>query len=564
MCFNSNSNAINISRIDYYVPWESYTSIYGQITHDSGQGSVSGHTAYLKKEKQKMDEQDNNKYTDTSSEILRKETNGSGDYYLVYKTSSDSKGIVLFTADTLDPDYKITDYSYYLDERFLVEGTESADIHGNTTDKLGNTANPELLDAIHVEGNVEKVISKQGETPPQYGPAEGANVSYSLQHDPGANYDYGWNEGNHGYAVVNSDGDYTLKLLKSDTEGGFVWFSLGDDYAQDGHKLMKSGKLLPHNEDIDGIDGRIDYLGSYVQITADLLETVDHYDVITYYNGVEIDRHEAHDDVIDTKGLFSDQGVFCTGYDDEGEHVLEYYVGSPDSFRISVKPIINEGYTYWSWKLTDYDTGKKETLNDIETRSLVAGNEDPYIFTLYTTESAVLTASGTSEGHAMWDAKVTVTSRVEQESITEELQVPAGTDFVREFPLCNHELANEVTEEIHTEYYFDGENFNIVISSAFGDDEVPYEEHWVLDPVEAEGYYFVGMSMNNVEMLAGDITELTSQEDLNLVPHYALIPEEVNAQTGDANNMWWLVGLAVFAMLGVAYGASRKQKGIRC
>ena len=262
--------------------------------------------------------------------------------------------------------------------------------------------------------------------------------------------------------------------------------------------------------------------------------------------------------------MFSDQGVFRTAYDEAGEHVLEYYVGDPDDFRITVQPIIKEHFTYWAWKLKDYKSKEVKTLNDIETISLESGNNEPYIFTLYTTDSAVLTASGTSEGHAMWDAKVTVTSGEEQKSITEEMQVPAGTDFVREFPLCNHELANEVEEKIHTEYFFDGENFNLVISSEFGEAKVPYEEHWVLDPVAAEGYYFAGMSMNNAEMVAGDVIELAKPvTELNLVAHYLPIPEDVGAQTGDDNSMWWLVGLAILAMAGVAYGASRKQKGIR-
>lgn len=189
--------------------------------------------------------------------------------------------------------------------------------------------------------------------------------------------------------------------------------------------------------------------------------------------------------------------------------------------------------------------------------------DNPYIFTVYATEGAELTASGSSEGHAMWDATLMITSGSAQETVTEHLQVPAGTDFKHTFPICNDVHANEITDDIHTEFYFDGEMFNLELTSMI-DGSIPYKEHWVLDPVEAEGYYFVGMSMNNVEMVPGDLTNLTTQEDLNLVAHYLPIPEDVSGQTGDNNNMWWLVGLAVLAMLGVAYGASRKQKGVRC
>ena len=160
----------------------------------------------------------------------------------------------------------------HLDERIRLadDGTDTESDITTQAASSGDTANPAMIPAIHVEGNVEQVVSEKGVTPPVYGPAKGVKVSYSLEHDPGANYDYEWNEGNHGYAVTGSDGDYTMKLAKSDeVEGGFVWFYLDNQHAQDGHKLMKNGKLLPHNEDIDEINGQIDYVGAYVQITPD-------------------------------------------------------------------------------------------------------------------------------------------------------------------------------------------------------------------------------------------------------------------------------------------------------
>ena len=167
----------------------------------------------------------------------------------------------------MDDDYDIDEYSHYLDERFLLEGTEDADIHGPTEDAKGNTADAVLPDAIHVTGNVQI----QDPVTHQYEDAVHADVSYSDEQAVDPSYDYEWNEDNHGYAFTDENGDYVLKLRKNASkDGGFVWFHMvGDDpaYAQDGHLLQKDGVSLTHDNDIDDINGWIDIAGAYVHIT---------------------------------------------------------------------------------------------------------------------------------------------------------------------------------------------------------------------------------------------------------------------------------------------------------
>lgn len=267
--FDTAGETLGVSRIDYYVPWDEYISIYGEIapetTHFEDDQVL---TAFHSKDKLDGFHYD-------GSEVLRKEavkvTNEATGkleyrYYLVFKQGAESAGTVLFTADTLADDYDIDEYSYYLDERFLLDGTENADIHGPTTDAEGNKADAVLPDAIHVTGNVQV----QDPVTHQYEDAVHADVSYSDAQAMDPSYDYGWNQDNHGYAFTNEDGNYVLKLRKLDKTGGFVWFHMvGDDpaYAQDGHLLQRDGSPLAHNADIHDINGWIDIAGAYVRIT---------------------------------------------------------------------------------------------------------------------------------------------------------------------------------------------------------------------------------------------------------------------------------------------------------
>lgn len=559
-----------MSRVDFYVPWDNYISIYGEIAPETTAFTDQPITAYHTKDK--LDGLDYD-----GSEVLRKEAvKGSDDkyrYYLVFKQGAESAGTVLFTADTLADDYDIDKYSYYLDERYLLTGSEENDIHGATMpDAEGNTADPKLPDAIHVTGHV----TAQNPETRVHEDAVGADVSYSYKQDMPDGYDYGWNDDNHGYAYTDENGNYTLKLLKAPNKaGGFIWFHMPDAgeiaFAQDGHKLITidaegNEVEIPHVADIDKIDGQIDIAGANVKVTApkDEFDETLGFEVKTISNGRVIDQYNVMGAAIDARNFFSIDGKFRTTYDEQGRHLLEYHYDAAN-FQITVRPIVEDGFTYWSWKLTDWeDPTDIRTLNDLEDVELDdIQTPSPYVFTVHVTEGAELTAAGTSEGHAMWDIQTTVTAGSAQESYTYPQQIPAGEDFVYTFPICNHPVANEVEEPIHTAYNFNGEKFVLDMESAFEDETVPYSEHWEFNPVPVEGYYFVGMTMNGVEMIPGEVIELNTQDDLNLVAHYLPIPEDVGAQTGDANNMWWLVGLAVLAMLGVAYGASRKQKGIR-
>lgn len=129
------------------------------------------------------------------------------------------------------------------------------------------------------------------------------------------------------------------------------------------------------------------------------------------------------------------------------------------------------------------------------------------------------------------------------------------------------EYANETTEEINVGYSFKDGAFNLELNTEFqpeSGDPVPYTERRAFTPIPAEGYMFTGIAVNGQDLAPGAQETIDlSTGSLNVVAKYAEIPNP--ASTGDSTpNMMWLVGLAILAMLGIAFGASRKQKGIRC
>ena len=157
----------------------------------------------------------------------------------------------------------------HLDERIRLDkdGKDTQQDITTQATSSGDTANPEMIPAIHVTGNVQI----QDPVTHQYEDAVHADVSYSDYQAVDPSYDYEWNQDNHGYAFTDENGDYVLKLRKNASkDGGFVWFHMvGDDpaYAQDGHLLQKDGVSLTHDNDIDDINGWIDIAGAYVHIT---------------------------------------------------------------------------------------------------------------------------------------------------------------------------------------------------------------------------------------------------------------------------------------------------------
>lgn len=177
---------------------------------------------------------------------------------------------------------------------------------------------------------------------------------------------------------------------------------------------------------------------------------------------------------------------------------------------------------------------------------------------------------GASAGHAGWNFDLSVESGgVAGEAIH---NVIGPDDYTFTFPITQNqdpEYANETTEEINVGYSFKDGTFSLELESAFQPedpeaDPVPYSERRAFTPIPAEGYMFTGISVNGQDLTPGTQETIDlSTGDLNVVAKYAEIPNP--ASTGDSTpNMWWLVGLAILAMVGVAYGASRKQKGVRC
>ena len=129
------------------------------------------------------------------------------------------------------------------------------------------------------------------------------------------------------------------------------------------------------------------------------------------------------------------------------------------------------------------------------------------------------------------------------------------------------EYASETTEDIETTYKYDGTSFILNMDTAFvpreAGPDVPYIETRVFTPVPIDGYRVIGISLNGVDLVMGEMGSIDEDlSELNVVAKYEAIPEIV--QTGDLGDYWWLVGLAVLAMVGVAFGATRKQKGVRC
>ena len=126
--------------------------------------------------------------------------------------------------------------------------------------------------------------------------------------------------------------------------------------------------------------------------------------------------------------------------------------------------------------------------------------------------------------------------------------------------------SNDASEAIESSYSFDGSSFIVNLSSEFAKAEggtQQYNEARIFTPIPAEGYMFTGMYANDVELSPGYSDIINSETPaLNVLAKYSLIVNP-SAQTGDNNNFWWLIALAVLAFAGIGYGLNRREKGIR-
>ncbi|MDO5427057.1 MAG: hypothetical protein Q4F54_05210 [Coriobacteriia bacterium] len=336
-------------------------------------------------------------------------------------------------------------------------------------------------------------------------------------------------------------------------------------YAQ-GKYILKDFDLNPivHDDDIDEIGDTLVAAGADVSVVGDVDEGHEIFNVKNYLYGVCIaDFYTVTSEAL----TFAAAGEFYAGYDEFGNHILKYVYNpeqtDPEEYVTTLRAVAQEDYTFWAWRCYDPTTDTTSTLYDDQPIYLSYPTSNPYVFTADYAEAADVTVGGNgSVGHAGWVMDVTFGEDVEPFHST------IGTsDYTFKFPITQNQNSNETTEPISVGYTFDGSAFSLNLESEFvsseGGDSVEYVENRAFTPIPAEGYMFTGISVNGHDLAVGETAEIVDTTDLNVVAKYAEIPNP--ASTGDSTpNMWWLVGLAVLAMLGVAYGASRKQKGIRC
>lgn len=385
----------------------------------------------------------------------------------------------------------------------------------------------DLEEAIHISGKVFQ--QKPGTT--EYVPAENVTVTFSDQSL------ISWP------VSTSSDGSYLLKVKKGST-GSVFYYKAG--YAEDGRSFSS-----PLSSDKSIGDVFLYLAGATVSISALDQEAHDHFIVDFYENDIKY-LSKNYDSTEPT--VFALDGKFSSGYDNKGNHILEY--DFPDTnFHITMTPIAKKDYCFWSWSYLDPDS-KRHILTD-ETKvigPLEAGTE--YKFMVDYSKSNDFTFNGKSvDGHGGWDSSVYINGIL---SFTKTFAPDEPITF--SIPADNQE--SNSSEDINSVYYFDGENFVIEINSEFekadGSGKQPYNEKRIYKPIPADGYVLTAIAANDIELATGQIHPIMAEAPLNVVPKYSII-NNVNAQTGDDNNIMYLIALAILAILSMAYSTRRNK-----
>lgn len=433
-------------------------------------------------------------------------TDANGDYYLILE--SPATGTIYFEKDHL------------LDKKIELNGATTSDFN----------ADEDLEEAVELSG----VVYQQKPGTEEYVVASGVELSFEPEESISWPID------------TKDDGSFTFKVKKG-SSGEMYFYKAG--WAADGYTFEN----LQNDQTLT--DVKLHVVGAFVDISGDVDNGHDYFIVDYYYQG---EKYLTQTPVTTDTLAFAEDGVFSCGYDENFNHVLEYDFPGED-FHITLTPVAQDGFTFWSWSYVD-PQGNRHVLNDTTEKIGPLESQVKYTFYVdYAESTEVTVGANPSEGHAGWTMVYKVNHVVQG-----TYNIPADKPLTFSLPVSTENANAE--EEIGSTYGFDGSNFNVTVNSEFESaetgDPVPYLEERIFTPIPAEGYQFVGIAVNDVDMAAGEVNPIADDTALNVLAKYSLI--NVNAQTGDETNTMWLFAIAIIAMLGVAYGASRKQKGIRC
>lgn len=531
--FSNPDDNLAVTRVDYKIPAEKYIAVKGQVSE--------ANTNELLKDIDVV-------FYDANAlngVVKTFRTQEDGSYHLILKQGSE--GYVYFKDNNMAVDD-------HLDERFYLNGTEIDDISQFIA----------MSEAIRITGTVYSVYYPD-KYHPIVQPCVDATVSYT--NNPN-DYPEEWGPENHGYAKTDAAGNYVFKLRKDSTKnGGYIWFNK-EKYAQGGHELQKDGVELPHNMHIDGIGDNLEAAGATVSVVGNTEEGHKTFECKYFEYGNNFETFEC---VTSDALSFAAVGKFYSGYDEYYRNILIYEYNPLDEivapFTITLRPIANDGYTYWAWRVFDPLAGKTITLlDDDEITDLKPETSKPYVFSVdYALASDISILGNQVEGHAGWNLDIIVNG-----NLVATRFIASDENFDFQLPI-SRSSSNDLKEPIESTYVFDGASYIVTLNSEFDSSKEPgkkisYSEERLFTPIPADFYQFEGISVNDKDLIAGQQHSISDQTALNVLAKYSSIPIifSENASTGDNfGTLFWILGgitlLALIATLTVWFVKKRKQ-----